>query len=135
MELLERASQRRNMDSALAQAKAGQGCVALVYGEARIGKTKLVEHFVNQHKTSWRILQGVCDSLFTPRPLGPLHDIAVQTSGTLLSLLNSETNRGAIFSASLNELKEQATVLIIEDIHWADEATLDLLKYLGRRIR
>jgi response regulator RpfG family c-di-GMP phosphodiesterase len=51
------------------------------------------------------------------------------------SLLESESNRTAIFSACLNELQEQQTILVIEDVHWADEATLDLLKYLGRRIR
>ena len=141
MELLERAPQRKSLDSALAHAEAGQGCIALVYGEAGIGKTALVEHFVNAHKTKWRILQGACDSLFTPRPLGPLHDIALQisppvgTQGNLLSLLDAESNRTAIFSACLNELQKQPTILVIEDIHWADEATLDLLKYLGRRIR
>jgi DNA-binding CsgD family transcriptional regulator/tetratricopeptide (TPR) repeat protein len=137
MELLERASQLQALNSALSQVKAreGQGYVALVYGEAGIGKTSLIEHLVNENKKSRRILQGVCDSLFTPRPLGPLHDIALQTRGNLLHLLDSESNRGAIFSACLSELKEQATILVIEDIHWADEATLDLLKYLGRRIR
>jgi DNA-binding CsgD family transcriptional regulator/tetratricopeptide (TPR) repeat protein len=143
MELLERASQLQALNSALSQVKAreGQGCVALVYGEAGIGKTSLVEHFLKEHKTKWRILQGACDSLFTPRPLGPLHDIALQlsspqgTQGQLLRLLDSESKRTAIFSACLNELKEQATILVIEDVHWADEATLDLLKYLGRRIR
>ncbi|NJC95670.1 MAG: hypothetical protein C3F07_10805 [Anaerolineales bacterium] len=137
MELLERASQLQLLQSALDQAQAGegQGCVALVYGEAGIGKTSLVEHFVNEHKPKWRILRGACDSLFTPRPLGPLHDIALQSQGQLLRLLESESNRTAIFSACLNELQEQATILVIEDIHWADEATLDLLKYLGRRIR
>jgi len=135
MELLERASQLRALDSALAQAKAGQGCVALLYGEAGIGKTSLVEYFLKENKKSWRILQGACDSLFTPRPLGPLQDIALTTQGSLLDLLESESNRTAIFSACLNELKTQKSILVIEDVHWADEATLDLLKYLGRRIR
>jgi len=141
MQLLERTSQLQNLKSALELSKAGQGCVALVYGESGIGKTALVEHFIGQNKKSWRILQGACDSLFTPRPLGPLHDIALQisspkgTQGNLLQLLESESNRTAIFSAGLNELKTQATILVIEDVHWADEATLDLLKFLGRRIR
>lgn len=143
MELLERASQLQALQSALTQVKAreGQGCVALVYGEAGIGKTSLVEHFVSENRSKWRILQGACDSLFTPRPLGPLHDIALQisspkgTQGQLLQLLESESSRTALFSACLNELQGQATILIIEDVHWADEATLDLLKYLGRRIR
>lgn len=137
MELLERASQLQALNSALNQVKAreGQGCVALVYGEAGIGKTSLVDQFAKEHKHSWRILQGACDSLFSPRPLGPLHDIALQTHGNLPDLLDSESNRGAIFSACLNELQQQATILVIEDVHWADEATLDLLKYLGRRVR
>ena len=143
MTLLERASQLEALNSSLSQVKAreGQGCVALVYGEAGIGKTSLVEHFLDQHKTKWRILQGACDSLFTPRPLGPLHDIASQLSsskgaqGNLSALLGSESNRTTIFSACLNELQQQATILVVEDVHWADEATLDLLKYLGRRIR
>ena len=134
MQLLERASQLQMLGSALTQAKAGQGCVALVYGEAGIGKSALIEHFL-KGQTEWRILQGACDSLFTPRPLGPLHDIAPHTGGNLLALLESESNRTAIFSACLNELKTSSTILVIEDIHWADEATLDLLKYLGRRIR
>ena len=137
MQLLERTSQLQALNSALSQVKAreGQGCVVLVYGEAGIGKTSLVEHFLHEHKAKWRILQGACDSLFTPRPLGPLHDIAPQTQGPLSNLLESESNRTAIFSACLHELQEQATILEVEDIHWADEATLDLLKYLGRRIR
>ncbi|KAA0268328.1 MAG: hypothetical protein EDM79_14795, partial [Chloroflexi bacterium] len=134
MMLLERDLHLKALQSALNETVI-EGRVALVYGEAGIGKTSLVEHFINENKKSWRILQGACDSLFTPRPLGPLYDIAFQTQGQLLALLDSESNRTAIFSACLNELKDQRTILFIEDVHWADEATLDLLKYLGRRIR
>ena len=140
MILLERDQSLQALHSAFREA-GHEGRVALVYGEAGIGKSALVEQFIKEHEHSWRVLQGTCDSLFTPRPLGPLHDIAHQisspngTQGSLLGLLNSESDRGTIFSACLNELKSQATLLIIEDIHWADEATLDLLKYLGRRIR
>jgi len=137
MELLDRTSQLQALHSALVQARAreGGGQVALVYGEAGIGKTSLVEHFIDENKKSWRILQAACDSLYTPRPLGPLHDIAAQTQGQLLNSLDHESDRTAIFSACLHELQQQATILVIEDIHWADEATLDLLSYLGRRIR
>ena len=80
MKLLERAPQLQALDAALSQvkARAGQGCVALVYGEAGVGKTALVEHFIGENNKAWRILQGACDSLFTPRPLGPLHDIVLQ---------------------------------------------------------
>jgi len=114
------------------QSAAGEGCFTLLYGEAGIGKTALVEHFVRRQKGSMRLLWGACDDLFTPRPLGPLHDIAGQTQGELLRLLQAETNRPLIFSTCLKELQTQPTLAVIEDIHWADEATLDFLKYLGR---
>ena len=134
MELLERDLHLKALHSALSEADS-EGRVALIYGEAGIGKTSLVDHFIKEQDKSWRILWGVCDSLFTPRPLGPLHDIAPQTQGNLLKLLDSECNREAIFSACLNELKREKTIFVVEDVHWADEATLDLLKYLGRRVR
>ena len=135
MELLERDAPLRELDVALKDAAAGEGRVALVSGEAGIGKTSLVERFTHEHRPTARALWGACDSLFTPRPLGPLHDIAAQTQGDLLARLTSESNRTAIFSIFLSELQHETTIVVIEDVHWADEATLDLLKYLGRRIQ
>jgi predicted ATPase len=119
----------------LKEALAGQGRVALVYGEAGIGKTSLVEHFTRAHQGSVRVLWGTCDSLFTPRPLGPLHDIAMQVEGELPALLNSSTDRQAIFSATFVALQDRPTIVVFEDVHWADEATLDQVKFLGRRIQ
>jgi len=135
MKLLERDLFLQELDTMLKEALAGQGCVALVSGEAGIGKTSLVEHFTRAHQDSVRVLWGVCDSLFTPRPLGPLLDIAMQLEGELPSLLNSNADRQAIFSACLLELQNRPTIVVFEDVHWADEATLDLIKFLGRRIQ
>ncbi len=135
MQLLERASQLTALNSALVEVTAGEGCVALVYGEAGIGKTSLVDQFVKANAESWRVLFGACDLLFTPRPLGPLGDVALQTQGRLLQSLESGAQREVLFPTCLTELQDRPTILVIEDIHWADEATLDLLKYLGRRIR
>jgi DNA-binding CsgD family transcriptional regulator len=135
LELLERESPLDSLRTALHEAVAGSGRVALVSGEAGIGKTSLVERFVAEQRASARVLWGACDSLFTPRPLGPLHDIAAQTQGDLLSQLNAEANRTALFSACLSELQRRPTIAVFEDIHWADEATLDLIKFLGRRIQ
>jgi DNA-binding CsgD family transcriptional regulator/tetratricopeptide (TPR) repeat protein len=135
IELLERDSFVQELDIMLKKALAGQGCVALVSGEAGIGKTSLVEHFTREHQKSIRILWGACDSLFTPRPLGPLLDIVMQLEGELPALLNSNADRQAIFSACLVELQNRPTILVFEDVHWADEATLDLTKFLGRRIQ
>lgn len=132
---LERDSFLQQLDAALQEAATGQGRVAFVSGEAGIGKTSLVDHFTRKHRESIRVLWGGCDSLFTPRPLGPLHDIAIQLEGELPALLHSDGDRQAIFSASLVEMQRYPSIIIFEDVHWADEATLDLIKYLGRRIQ
>jgi len=122
--------------AALAQAAAaGQGATVLVSGEAGIGKTSLLERFAAGHERG-RVLWGGCESLATPRPLGPLHDIATQASSALRAALARPHDRAALFGAVLDELARppMPTLLIFEDVHWADEATLDLVKFLGRRI-
>lgn len=112
----------------------GTGRVVLVSGEAGIGKTALVGYFSQTHRETAQILWGVCDSLFTPRPLGALLDMAEQISGNILELVDSASQRAQLFAAILGEFKRRPTIAVFEDIHWADEATLDLLRYLGRRI-
>ncbi len=132
--LLERDGFLQTLDNLLCQVQEGAGRIALVSGEAGIGKTSLVEHFLQHQTGTMRVLWGGCEALFTPRPLGPLYDIAQQTQSPLRALLEGEANRAVLFAAVLDELKETPAILIIEDVHWADEATLDLLKYLARRI-
>jgi DNA-binding CsgD family transcriptional regulator len=132
MELLERERCLADLAEWL-HAAAERGCIALVAGEAGIGKTTLVQEFSKQQSEA-RVLWGACDALFTPRPLAPLHDIARQTKGALLRAVNSGANRDEIFTAALDELEREQALVVFEDMHWADEATLDLLKYLGRRI-
>jgi DNA-binding CsgD family transcriptional regulator/tetratricopeptide (TPR) repeat protein len=136
MELLEREHFVTELEGLLGAVAAGNGRLALIGGEAGIGKTSLVERFTDAHKAKARVLWGACDALLTPRPLGPLYDIAQQTQGRLLSLLEEEAPRAPIFSAVLDEMKggREPSIAVIEDVHWADEATLDLLKFLGRRI-
>lgn len=133
MELLERERYLSDLTEWLATARRGGG-IALVGGEAGIGKTSLMQEFARQqHKA--RVLWGACDSLFTPRPLAPLYDIARQSQGALLTAVTASTSRDAIFNAALDEFERAEALVVFEDMHWADEATLDLLKFLGRRIQ
>src|SRR5262249_17927450 len=128
VDLLERDEYLSALDETLRQAATGHGRIVLVSGEAGLGKTALIQRAIGDAPTGVRILWGACEALFTPRPLGPLYDLAQQTQGPLRSLLERETNRATLFAAVLDELAHSPTILIIEDIHWADEATLDLVK-------
>src|SRR3954454_2695781 len=130
--LLERDAPLSALLSALAEAEIGRGSTALVSGEAGIGKTSLVREFAGRGGTRARLLQAACDHLVTPRTLGPLHDAAAGTDGPLAAALAQE---GQVFTALLDELGESPpTVLIVEDAHWADDATLDVLGYAARRL-
>lgn len=134
MKLLERDIPLGILDNALSEAIAGAGRIALVNGEAGIGKTSLVEAFTSKHAGSARVLWGACDPMFTPRPLGPLHDIAAHLHGSVPELLAAGANHGLLFSTFLIELRRQPTILVFEDVQWADEASLDLMRYLTRRM-
>jgi DNA-binding CsgD family transcriptional regulator len=135
-DLLEREDELEALAAVLEQATAGQGRIALVSGEAGIGKTSFVDRFLATHARGMRILKGNCDALFTPSPLGPLYDIARQIGGKLQAELDREICRAAVFSTMLDQLLDPAepTLLVFEDIHWADEATIDLIKFLTRRM-
>jgi ATP/maltotriose-dependent transcriptional regulator MalT len=130
--LLERERHLQELGERLAAAKQG-GRILLVGAEAGMGKTSLMQEFARQ-QSKVRVLWGACDSLYTPRPLAPLHDIARQTRGALLTAVTASTSRDAIFNTVLDELERADALVVFEDMHWADEATLDLLKFLGRRI-
>lgn len=137
MELLERDQALEALAVRWRTATSGKGQTVYVSGEAGIGKTSVVEHFLAQHAGSARTLWGGCEALFTPRPLGPLYDIAAQIQGRLPQFLKQDLPRATVFSALLEDLQANhaPTVLVFEDVHWADEATLDLIKFLGRRLQ
>jgi DNA-binding CsgD family transcriptional regulator/tetratricopeptide (TPR) repeat protein len=136
MELLERAETLADLDNLLAET-AGGGRVAVVAGEAGAGKSALAAAFTSALGARARVLWGACDPLLTPRALGPLHDIARQVGGPLAERL-ADSSRGDVFDALLSVLdgprQRIRPVVVIEDLHWADEATLDMVAFLGRRL-
>jgi predicted ATPase len=135
MELLERASFLQMLASHADEARRREGRLVLVSGESGIGKTALLEEF-QRRTTGARWLWGGCDGLLTPRPLGPLFDIGLQAGGELADLCRRGAARDRLFGAFLAEIDSPAalTVAVIEDMHWADEATIDLLRFAGRRL-
>jgi DNA-binding CsgD family transcriptional regulator len=136
MELLERGAFLGSLESWLAAARNGEGCMVLLGGEAGIGKTALVRAFCDRHGTDAGVLWGACDALRTPRPLGPLLDIAREAGGELASVVAAEPTRYRLFGAFLDLLDSagRPVVAVVDDAHWADEATLDLLVFVGRRV-
>jgi DNA-binding CsgD family transcriptional regulator/tetratricopeptide (TPR) repeat protein len=137
MHLLEREIYLDALNSGFAGLANGGGCIALVSGEAGIGKTALIQEFTAERRRGARVYWGGCEALFTPHPLAPLHDIARQAGGGLPAVIASATNRDIIFHATIDHLMQglKATIVVFEDVHWADEATLDFIKFLGRRMR
>ena len=136
MELLERDEPLAALADWLDEAGSGAGRFVLVSGEAGIGKTSLVRAFCDEHADGARVWWGACDALSTPRPLGPLYDIARAARGELAALMVSDVSRHERFAGFLDALDSplEPTIAVLEDVHWADEATRDLVVYLARRV-
>ncbi len=133
---LERDSQVEAVLGYAAEATAGTGRLVLVHGEAGGGKSTLleqVEALLPDAAWHW----GACDGLFTPLPLAPLRDIADSFGGPLRAASEADASRETLFAALIQAVRADPglTVLVVEDIHWADEATLDLLRFVGRRVQ
>ena len=121
-------------DRARAVRSDGTGRLVLIAGEAGIGKSALLRAFADGHPDT-RVLSGACDALHTPRPLGPLLDIAEDAGGEFAALASDGATPAAIVAALTRETRrKKPTVVVLEDLHWADGATLDVLRLLVRRL-
>jgi DNA-binding CsgD family transcriptional regulator/tetratricopeptide (TPR) repeat protein len=134
--LLERDAPLAALGRAHLAAGRGDGSVVLVTGEPGIGKTALITRFVTELEGVGRVLWGICDDLTTPRPLGPLLDMVGSVDPGLGQALSGGSPPHEIHSrlSELLDAPPRPTVLVIEDLHWADDATLDAITFLGRRI-
>ncbi len=131
-ELLERESVLEKLGLALADADAGTGRLVFVAGESGVGKTAVARAFAaaTTHPVRW----GACDPLSTPVPLAPFADVALSSSECLRAVLAQPSTAHDVFGALRDDVADGTSVLVIEDAHWADEATLDVIRILGRRI-
>ena len=136
MALLERDVQLKSLADMFNRASKGDGVCGLLHGEAGIGKTALVRQAVAQISARANTFTCGCEALFTPRPLGPLVDLADRFPPSLSSALHSGHTYNGLFPAFLSFLKDSSrpTVLVIEDVHWADAGTLDFIRYICRRL-
>src|ERR1700722_18848611 len=136
MHLLERQDQLEVLNQCFQQARGASGKLVLIAGEAGFGKSSLVERFVSEHRREAWILWGACDALATPRALAAVYEIAAQTAIFSGRSVREDGPRDWLFRSLLEDLArpERAAVVVLEDIHWADEATLDFLRYIGQRI-
>ena len=145
--------------AALGRALAGPPALVLVEGEAGIGKSRLVREFLARANGQHRSMVAACPPFRRPCTLSPVVDAIRQAAGSPRELALSGL-AGALrplfpeWSADLAPAPEPAedataarhrlfraldellgclgvTVLVVEDVHWADEATLEFLLFLG----
>jgi DNA-binding CsgD family transcriptional regulator/tetratricopeptide (TPR) repeat protein len=129
--LLERTEELRALSAALDEARDGLGTTVLVGGEAGSGKSSLAAHFVAT--VACRVLRSGCDGATTAAPLGPLVDVAAALDIDVPAHAGEPVDRLHLFAAVRAALVTELTVWMIEDLHWADAATLELIRYLARR--
>jgi predicted ATPase/DNA-binding CsgD family transcriptional regulator len=136
MELLEREHHLNHLAELLRQATAGQGRMVLVGGEAGVGKTTLTDEFSRRIAGTAEVLRTSCDALSTPGPLGPVRDLAPALGLQIDPHAHDSDARDRLFREVLAALAARPgpTVVVAEDAHWADGASLELLRFLGRRI-
>ena len=131
--LLEREQQLEALERHLAAVTSRQvGRFVFLGGEAGVGKTSLVRRFCSEQAIP--VLSGACDALATPHPLGPFLDIAA-LNGSLNDVIAGGARPYEVAASLLDELRtRRPSILVLEDLHWADDATLDVVRLLARRL-
>lgn len=134
MRLLERGDELGLLAAAVEDAIAGRGCVVLVAGEAGIGKTSLVRSVRASLPDQVTFVWGACEPLSVPVPLAPWREL-LHTSEAGDLAASASDDRITLAGSVLMALRKQApAVAVVEDAHWADPLTLDVIRVLARRV-
>jgi len=133
VDVLERDLQLDTLVEAVDGLVRGHGRVALIGAEAGAGKSTLLRAFAERLPGNVQFRLGRCDDLSTPASFAPLWDMAPTLPGAVTDALGAG-GRSALFAALRDELASSPSVLAVDDLQWADEATIDLVRHLGRRI-
>ena len=130
--MLERQTVLDGLDTLLGKAAWDGGRLVVVRGEAGIGKSTLVRAFTAGRLD--KVLWGTCDPVALPQPLGPILDMALRSNELGAAVRTGDRHR--VSSAILGLLRAEGGpwIVVVEDVQWADEATLELLKVVARRI-
>jgi DNA-binding CsgD family transcriptional regulator len=135
--LVEREAELNRLEQCLEQvALSGEGIVTFIGGEAGGGKTMLVNELGSGRDPRQHVLYGACEPLLAPRPFGPFIDLGETLGGELSKLIGEGAKPHAVAGALLRELSQDdaTSLVVLEDLHWADEATLDVLRLTARRL-
>ena len=130
--LIERDRELARLQALLGEAATESGRLVLLSGDAGAGKTTLLSHFVATVGGRAEVRWGAVDNMTTPAPLGG----AIDAFPDIAEMLDTTTtaNRMRVYRHIRDMLAASPTLLVLEDVHWADEATLDLIRFLGRRL-
>jgi DNA-binding CsgD family transcriptional regulator len=116
-------------------AASSHGGIVLISGDAGLGKSRLIAEFCDALAYSrWRILKGYC-SEFGGRPYAPILDALGSADAIDQGPVESKHEQmDAIVARFAALTARKATILVVEDLHWADAATLELLAHLGQKV-
>jgi DNA-binding SARP family transcriptional activator/DNA-binding CsgD family transcriptional regulator/tetratricopeptide (TPR) repeat protein len=130
-QLVERGDFLAQLEALRGEALGGSGRLVFLGGEAGVGKSALAAALAAA-AAGHTVRRGCCDNVTTAEPLGPLVDALPELAGVLAG--DAGLSKFGLFQHVRNLLSGSPLLVLVEDVHWADEATLDVLRFLGRRL-
>jgi DNA-binding CsgD family transcriptional regulator len=133
VELLEREAELAALRAAWRRAQSGSGSMVLVAGESGVGKTTLVRRFTAAAASPSSVLWGTCTPLVPAPELEAIRELVPHLGGDVAALAAEGAALHRLSDALLRTLRKVSFVLVVDDLQWADEATLDLLRIVVAR--